>query len=315
VRYTEAVDQLRGLIQQGFELQLVFSDMAEHLYGSWMRGQLAGFPHWSHWTDYGWLRSLREARAVVVPLMSVNTLSKLALLIADSQTGNLILHGLFMGKPVIVASDGVENDQPDRAQLGFDKGLPALTRVVDERLKIIAGYGCKVVGVGQLNAVLGAALPKAPAQEAQGAQELPRSAETKRALVRHESALITAGDVLEAHSRQFDLWCAAKTLMTPLARDLAGKRQMLIARVIGTVVASRKHERLVGSKIQIVQPLEPDGETAKGDTLVAVDAVGAGVGELVLLVQGSSARMALDNESCPVDATIVGIIDQIDVEE
>jgi ethanolamine utilization protein EutN len=90
---------------------------------------------------------------------------------------------------------------------------------------------------------------------------------------------------------------------------------MLIARVIGTVVASRKHERLVGSKIQIVQPLEPDGETAKGDTLVAVDAVGAGVGELVLLVQGSSARMALDNESCPVDATIVGIIDQIDVEE
>jgi ethanolamine utilization protein EutN len=48
---------------------------------------------------------------------------------------------------------------------------------------------------------------------------------------------------------------------------------------------------------------------------VAVDAVGAGVGELVLLVQGSSARMALDNESCPVDATIVGIIDQIDVEE
>ena len=72
---------------------------------------------------------------------------------------------------------------------------------------------------------------------------------------------------------------------------------MLIARVIGTVVASRKHERLVGSKIQIVQPLEPDGETAKGDTLVAVDAVGAGVGELVLLVQGSSARMALDNES------------------
>lgn len=90
---------------------------------------------------------------------------------------------------------------------------------------------------------------------------------------------------------------------------------MLIALVIGTVVASRKHERLVGSKIQIVQPLEPDGKTPRGETLVAVNAVGAGVGELVLVVQGSSARKALDNESSPVDATIIGIIDQVDVED
>ena len=90
---------------------------------------------------------------------------------------------------------------------------------------------------------------------------------------------------------------------------------MFIATVIGTVVASRKHERLVGSKIQIVQPLAPDAKTARGDSLVAVDAVGAGVGELVLVVQGSAARKALDKEDCPVDATIVGIIDQVDVEE
>jgi ethanolamine utilization protein EutN len=90
---------------------------------------------------------------------------------------------------------------------------------------------------------------------------------------------------------------------------------MQIARVIGTVVASRKHERLVGSKIQIVQPLAPDGETARGDSLVAVDAVGAGVGELVLIVQGSGARKALDNELSPVDATIIGIIDEVDAEE
>ena len=65
---------------------------------------------------------------------------------------------------------------------------------------------------------------------------------------------------------------------------------MLIARVIGTLVASRKHERLVGSRIQIVQPLDPRSQTAQGDPLVAVDAVGAGVGELVMVVRGSSAR-------------------------
>ena len=88
---------------------------------------------------------------------------------------------------------------------------------------------------------------------------------------------------------------------------------MLMALVIGTVVASRKHERLVGSKIQIVQPLDPHTKVARGETLVAVDAVGAGVGEIVLIVQGSGARKALDNELCPVDATIVGIIDQVSI--
>ena len=88
---------------------------------------------------------------------------------------------------------------------------------------------------------------------------------------------------------------------------------MLIARVIGTVVATRKHERLVGSKIQVVQPLDPGKETPRGEPFVAVDAVGAGVGERVIVVQGSGARQAVDNDLCPVDATIVGIIDHIDI--
>jgi ethanolamine utilization protein EutN len=90
---------------------------------------------------------------------------------------------------------------------------------------------------------------------------------------------------------------------------------MLIAKVIGTIVATRKHTRLVGSKIQIVQPLDREGLVPKGDPLVAVDAVGAGVGELVILVRGSAARRALNDDQVPVDATIVGIIDQIDIEE
>lgn len=88
---------------------------------------------------------------------------------------------------------------------------------------------------------------------------------------------------------------------------------MLIAQVIGTVVATSKHEQLVGCKIQVVQPLESRGEKFQGDPFVVVDAVGAGVGEKVIIVRGSSARYALDNDESPVDATIVGIIDQIDI--
>ena len=90
---------------------------------------------------------------------------------------------------------------------------------------------------------------------------------------------------------------------------------MLIARVIGTLVATRKHDRLVGSKIQILQPLDHKGEAPRGDPFVAVDAVGAGVGENVVVVLGSGARVATNDVDCPVDATIVGIIDHIDVEE
>jgi len=90
---------------------------------------------------------------------------------------------------------------------------------------------------------------------------------------------------------------------------------MLIAKVIGTLVATRKHERLVGGKIQIVQPLDHVGIEPKGDPFVALDAVGAGVRERVFVVRGSGARKGVDDDTCPVDAAIVGIIDRIDIEE
>ncbi len=90
---------------------------------------------------------------------------------------------------------------------------------------------------------------------------------------------------------------------------------MVIGQVIGTVVATRKHERLVGGKIQVVQPLDPRTMKPDGEAFVAVDAVGAGAGEQVLVACGSAARKAVDNESAPVDATIVGIIDEIDISD
>jgi ethanolamine utilization protein EutN len=70
---------------------------------------------------------------------------------------------------------------------------------------------------------------------------------------------------------------------------------------------------LVGGKIQVVQPLDPSSLEPAGELFVAIDAVGAGIGEQVLIAQGSAARKAVDNESAPVDATIVGIIDEIDI--
>ena len=89
---------------------------------------------------------------------------------------------------------------------------------------------------------------------------------------------------------------------------------MLLAKIVGTVVATRKDPRLVSNKLLVVRPVDPRGKT-DGGYLVAVDTVDAGVGETVLIVSGSSARMASGMKDCPVDAAIVGIIDAVEVSD
>lgn len=87
---------------------------------------------------------------------------------------------------------------------------------------------------------------------------------------------------------------------------------MILAKIVGTVVATRKDERLVASKLLIARPLDPSGKP-DGNYLVAIDTVDAGFGETVLIVSGSSARMAAGLKDLPVDAAIVGIVDTIDI--
>ncbi len=86
---------------------------------------------------------------------------------------------------------------------------------------------------------------------------------------------------------------------------------MILAKVVGTVVATRKDERLVASKLLVARPLDPSG-VPDGNYLVAVDTVDAGLGETVLIVSGSSARMAQGFKDCPIDAAIIGIVDHFD---
>ncbi len=87
---------------------------------------------------------------------------------------------------------------------------------------------------------------------------------------------------------------------------------MLIARVIGNVVATKKHRTFEGAKLMLVQPLNLD-DSARGAALLAVDGVGAGVDEKVLIVlEGRAAGEALGRKAAPVDAAIIGIIDQVD---
>ncbi len=94
---------------------------------------------------------------------------------------------------------------------------------------------------------------------------------------------------------------------------------MFLAKVTGSVVATQKVGSMTGRKLLTVEPLrvEPDRKdrlVSTGRTLVVVDTVGAGQGETVLIVQGSSARLTPETEKLPVDATIIGIVDSVNVE-
>jgi ethanolamine utilization protein EutN len=88
---------------------------------------------------------------------------------------------------------------------------------------------------------------------------------------------------------------------------------MILARVVGTVVATRKDPRLEGKTLLIVKPISPDGKEESG-YLIGVDTVGAGNRETVILVTGSSARMAEGCKDRPVDVAIVGIVDSMHVD-
>jgi len=89
---------------------------------------------------------------------------------------------------------------------------------------------------------------------------------------------------------------------------------MQLARVIGDVVATVKDSNLTGLKLLVLQPLSPDGDPT-GRTLVAVDSVGAGVGEHVFFVRGREAAFPFYPAEPPTDAAVIGIVDRWDVEK
>lgn len=95
---------------------------------------------------------------------------------------------------------------------------------------------------------------------------------------------------------------------------------MFVAKVTGSVVATQKVDSVVGQKLLIVEPYRLDAEkraslVTTGRTFVSVDLLGAGVGDYVLITQGSSARLTPETKNMPIDTVIVGIVDRVHVEQ
>lgn len=89
---------------------------------------------------------------------------------------------------------------------------------------------------------------------------------------------------------------------------------MILARVVGTVVCTSKDSRLDGCKLQVVEPISFATQVSDGKPLVAIDSVGAGIGEVVLICTGSSARQTAVTTGVPTDAVIMAIVDSVDLD-
>ncbi|HSV30690.1 MAG TPA: EutN/CcmL family microcompartment protein [Atribacteraceae bacterium] len=88
---------------------------------------------------------------------------------------------------------------------------------------------------------------------------------------------------------------------------------MILARVVGTVVSTRKEPKMEGIKFLLLEKIHPATQEGRGEYLVAMDSVGAGTGEVVFFVGGSSSRMTTVTEGKPSDATVVAIVDEIEM--
>lgn len=218
VEFAEAVQQVRNLILDGFRIQLAFSKAGGKLLAKAVTDQLEGFPHITTVKSSKWLGALREARAVAVPLLSLNTLSKLSLLVADGIATNLILHGLLMGKPVVVAQNGADPMDAGRLELGFHRGRPALKAAMVERLRQVAEYGCVMTDICDLANTVSFLVAR---QEALGGAAGEPPAMPYSPLAGQARRFITAAEVLHAWRTGTALNPGKAAGMTPLALELA----------------------------------------------------------------------------------------------
>jgi hypothetical protein len=217
--FKEAIQQVRSIILDGYRVQLLFSQAAEDLYGQVVREQLEGFPHITMLDPARWFTALKESKAIVVPLLSINTVSKVALLIADNIPTNLLLHALFMGKAVFAARNGADPDGGHwQNSLGSRTQRPALRQEYLERLQCVENYGCRLTDTLELERTVSVFLAKEKDTNVGQSDDNVRS---DRAILDHSGNILTATNVRYAHRLGADLRFPNAALITPLARDLA----------------------------------------------------------------------------------------------
>ena len=220
VGFPAAVDQLRQMVLKGYRLELAFSAHARDLHRDGIMDALAGFPFVTEINPRRWLRALSKARAVVVPLLSLNTASKAALLIADTLPTNLILHGLAVGKPVIMATNSADLQRPHWSGLGDGASpSPGLVEAAGHRLATLQELGYRLTDVSRLSRLLGECLAGTDRSSAPGSAR--RNSPVPRKIWHVKEKTITAAHVRHAQTQGTDIQLLSRAVVTPLAMETA----------------------------------------------------------------------------------------------
>jgi hypothetical protein len=219
----QVAGQIRGLILSGYRIETIFSEAAKELYAEKLEEMWGGFPFLSSLEKTGWPAAVDASVAVVVPLLSLNTLSRVALLTADTLPANIILRALYTGVPVAAARNAVMVGSGYWQSRKGHKPPPALTAAIEERLRMVADYGGHLVDIGELKqAVVKLDSFQGSSEEQQQPMITPNPAQ--RRLIQTTSAVITASQVRMAQAAGADLIIAKGAKLTPLAREMAMSR-------------------------------------------------------------------------------------------
>ena len=218
VGMADALAQVRGLIFDGYSVLTAFSENARVMFGSWVDDQLLGLPFVSAINPSNWYSVFTGARAVVVPLLSLNTMAKASHLIADTLPTNLMLHALADGKPLIASPNGAHPEE--RHWAGKTGAATAFRRAALERLKTLEGFGCRLTDVKNLrievNRVLTGPVPRAGNSEQSLSNE-----PAYEGWITLGQRVVTASHIRQARDRGVGLRLAPGAIVTPLAKELA----------------------------------------------------------------------------------------------
>lgn len=228
----DAVNQLRNLVIKGFKLKLKFSETARQTYREKVTQGLNGFPHISLLNSIHWFEEMKEAEAVIVPLVSVNTVSRIALLMADSEHTQLMLNAMAMGKPLVIAQETLLSNC--HAKSSQNKTVNAtdtkLQTAIKERLSTVQSFGAVVCEIRQLSKTLESLL----GEKDRDTNELCQSSEESQVTIKVQKngrvrkhindQVITASHVRLAAQGGFDLSYDKGGIITPMAKDLAGSK-------------------------------------------------------------------------------------------
>lgn len=239
-----AVEQMRSLIMKGFKLKLLFSENARKTYSKNIILGLDGFPHITNVDPGNWYETLNDVDIVIAPIVSLNTVSKLSMLMADSVHTQVMLNATSMGIPLLISQTDILAGSTQVINTSRRQAIkrPGLFGAIEERLAVIESYGNILCDITELNRILEQTLgnnfgdknrgekengvaevdPESPTSPGRKSSEIVISKGRK---IKHLTERVITGSCINLADRGgYDISFDSGAILTPTAKDLAAQK-------------------------------------------------------------------------------------------